>query len=220
MRAWARSMRLILLAALIAALPGCALLRLTPGEAPPSAAQQAAWDARVAQLAAIDRFTLQGRVASGALGFKADLRWKQHADGRYEMRVAGPFGARAAELAGDAREVTVRTGEGVTSLTTDPETWLQQALGVRLPVSGLRWWALGLPAPGSEHHVLLDPAQGRALRIAQNGWTLDYLEYRRSATLDLPRRIEARNGDTRVLVLADQWTQLPPTSAAPATQTP
>jgi outer membrane lipoprotein LolB len=204
--------RLLILAATLAALPGCALLRPQPGSTPASAAQQAAWQERVALLSPIDRFTLTGRVASGALGFKADLRWKQHADGRFEMRVAGPFGARAAELAGDLQQVTVRTGDNAATVTTDPEAWLQQALGVRLPVNGLRWWALGLPAPGTEHQILLDPAHGRALRIVQNGWELDYLEYRAANALDLPRRIEARNGDTRVLVLADQWTQLPSSS--------
>lgn len=171
----------------------------------------AGWHARVAQLTPVDRFTVQGRVASGALGFKADLRWRQHADGRFEMRVSGPFGARAAELAGDAVEVRVRTGEDATTVTTDPEAWLEQALGVRLPVRGLRWWALGLPAPETENRLRLDPA-GRAMQIVQNGWELNYPEYRVVGELDLPRRIEARNGDTRVLVLADSWSGL----AAPA----
>ena len=61
------------LAVLIAILPGCALMH--PGDAgmAPSAEQAAAWEQRVALLSPIDRFTLQGRVASGALGFKADL---------------------------------------------------------------------------------------------------------------------------------------------------
>lgn len=196
-------------------LPGCALLRPQVDPGPASAAQSAAWQERVALLSPIDRFVLQGRVASGALGFKADLRWKQHPDGRFEMRVAGPFGARAAELAGDAQVVRVRTGDDATTVTTDPEVWLEQALGVRLPVRGLRWWALGLPAPGSHSDVLIDPATGRALRIVQSGWELDYAEYRVADSRDLPRRIEARNGDTRVLVLADQWSELPPAPAAP-----
>lgn len=209
-------LRLLILAALLAALPGCALLRPQPGTAPANTAQQAAWQERVARITPIDRFTMQGRVAGGALGFKADLRWKQHADGRFEMRVAGPFGARAAELAGDALQVTVRTGHDAATVTTDPEAWLEQALGVRLPVRGLRWWVLGLPAPDSAHDILLDPVNGRALRIAQNGWELSYLEYRNADSLDLPRRIEARNGDTRVLVLADRWSQLPVPPAAPA----
>lgn len=208
-------MRRILIAALIAALPGCALLRPQVEGTPASTAQSAAWEQRVALLSPVDRFVLQGRVASGALGFKADLRWKQHPDGRFEMRVAGPFGARAAELAGDTQEVRVRTGDDATTITTDPEAWLERALGVRLPVRGLRWWALGLPAPESHSDVLIDPASGRALRIVQNGWELDYAEYRLADSRDLPRRIEARNGDTRVLVLADQWSQLPPLNPAP-----
>jgi outer membrane lipoprotein LolB len=208
-------MRLILIAALIAVLSGCALLRpheALPGQ-PIDGPQAPAWQARVAQLSPIDRFVLNGRVASGALGFKADMRWKQYPDGHFEMRVAGPFGARAAELSGDAYEVRVRTGDDRPVVTADPEAWLEQALGVRLPVSGLRWWALGLPAPEAPSEVRLDPETGRALRIAQNGWELDYLEYRAAydnGGPDLPRRIEARNGDTRVLVLADQWSQLPP----------
>lgn len=205
-------LRALLLAALIAALPGCALHGPSPAGAAPNAQQLEAWNARLAQLAPIDRFVLQGRVASGSIGFKADLRWKQHADGRFELRLAGPFGARAAQLEGDAQQVRVRTGDADSSaeVTTDPEAWLEQALGVRLPVSGLRWWALGLPAPGEPNQVLLDPVHGRALRIVQNGWELDYPEYRAvPARFELPRRIEARNGSTRVLVLADQWSQLP-----------
>lgn len=208
-------MRLILIAALIAVLSGCALLRPrddAPGQ-PIDGPQGPAWQARLRLLSPIDRFVLQGRVASGALGFKADMRWKQHPDGRFEMRLAGPFGARAAELSGDAYAVRVRTGEDQPVVTTDPEAWLEQALGVRLPVSGLRWWALGLPAPDTRSQVRLDPHSGRALRIAQNGWELDYVEYRAASEgggPELPRRIEARNGDTRVLVLADQWSQLPP----------
>jgi outer membrane lipoprotein LolB len=209
------STRRVLATALIAVLlQGCALLRPRLDAAPANAAQSAAWQERVALLTPVDRFTLQGRVASGALGFKADMRWKQFADGRFEMRVAGPFGARAAELAGDAQQVRVRTGEDITTVTTDPETWLEKALGVRLPVRGLRWWALGLPDPASHSEVVIDPANGRALRIVQNGWELHYAEYRVADSRDLPRRIEASNGDTHVLVLADQWSQLPPPPAA------
>lgn len=203
--------RLLVLAACLAALPGCALLRPQAAEREaPSAQMLAAWHARLAQLGPVDRFVVQGRVASGAIGFKADLRWKQHADGRFEMRVSGPFGARAAELSGDAEQVQVRTGDEASTLTTDPETWLEQALGVRLPVRGLRWWALGLPAPDSANQLQLDSV-GRAVQIVQNGWELNFPEYRVVGALDLPRRIEARNGDTRVLVLADSWSGLVPT---------
>lgn len=202
---------LLILAVMVTSLSGCALFRPQPAEVPQSAASRAAWNERVARLQTVHQFTLQGRVASGALGFKADLRWKQFDDGRFEMRLAGPFGAGAAELAGDAHYVRVRTGD-TTSTTTDPEGWLQQALGVRLPVTGLRWWVLGVPAPDTEHQLVLD-ASGRASRIVQNGWELSYPEYSTLTPLDLPRRIEASNGDTRVLVLADTWSGMQPASS-------
>ncbi|MGQ0529147.1 MAG: lipoprotein insertase outer membrane protein LolB [Panacagrimonas sp.] len=204
-------LRALILAATLVALPGCALLRSLPGDLPDGAASpavQAQWNMRINELHHLDQFVLQGRIASGALGFKADLRWKQMRGGRFELRLAGPFGAGAAELSGDARKVQVRTGDDAPVVTAHPEAWLEEALGVRLPVSGLRWWVMGLPAPGHDKKVVLD-SEGRALRIVQNGWELDYPEYRRSGDLDLPRRIEARNGDTRVLVLADSWGGLP-----------
>ncbi|MGQ0699445.1 MAG: lipoprotein insertase outer membrane protein LolB [Panacagrimonas sp.] len=207
--------RAFVLAVIVAALSGCALLRPRSVETPPhSPASLAAWNVRVVQLQKLSRFTVQGRVASGALGFKADLRWKQYENGRFEMRLAGPFGAGAAELSGDARRVQVRTGEDETITTADPEAWLEQQLGVRLPVTGLRWWALGLPEPNAKHQVVLDTS-GRALRIVQNGWELNYPEYRVEPPLDLPRRIEAVNGDTRVLLLADAWSGFAPSPLIP-----
>jgi outer membrane lipoprotein LolB len=200
----------LLLAALLVALSGCALQPRTRTE-PASPTQLAAWEQRSASLGLLDRFDLGGRVASGAIGFKADLRWSQSADGQFRLRLSGPFGARAAELAGDDHQVRVRTGTDAPELVTDPETWLEQALGCRIPVSGLRWWARGLPAPGIQNAIELDGA-GRASRIVQSGWDLSYVTYQAVDGLDLPRRIEARNGDTRVLLLVDRWSGL---AAAP-----
>jgi outer membrane lipoprotein LolB len=193
-------------AALLAALSGCAPLAQRPAAPPVSAAQQQAWTQRQQQLAHVDHFTVIGRVASSALGFKADLRWKQNPDGTFAMRVAGPFGARAAELSGDPSYVQVRTGED-TTFTTDPEAWLAQAIGCRIPVLGLRWWALGLPSPGRTDDLVLD-RDGRAAFIRQNGWELAYTEYAAAEGFDLPRRIEAKSGDTRVLLIADRWSDV------------
>ncbi|HKY90584.1 MAG TPA: lipoprotein insertase outer membrane protein LolB [Nevskiaceae bacterium] len=196
------------IAALLAALSGCAPLAQRPDAPPVNPAQQQAWQQRSERLAQVDRFTVTGRVASSALGFKADLRWKQNPDGTFAMRVAGPFGARAAELSGDPSWVQVRTGDD-TTYTADPEAWLAQAIGCRIPVIGLRWWALGLPSPGTTDDLVLD-ASGRAAFIRQNGWELAYTEYAAADGLDLPRRIEAKSGDTRVLLIADRWTDLAP----------
>ena len=190
------------------ALSGCAVLRNpVTGTTAPSPTLLAAWQAHAEDVSQIESFTVLGRAASSAIGFKADLRWKQKVDGSFEMRVAGPFGARAAELSGDLDQVQVRIGDEPKESTADPEAWLRKALGVPLPVAGLRWWALGLPAPNSHYDMLLNQ-DGRALRIIQNGWELDFPDYRDAGPYTLPRRIDARNGDTRVIVLADRWAGL------------
>ncbi|WP_420465198.1 lipoprotein insertase outer membrane protein LolB [Panacagrimonas sp.] len=201
--------RALVLTVCLAVLPGCALLRTPPPEPASGGQVQRLWLQRANLLSVVTTFTVQGRVASSAVGFKADLRWKQFADDHFEMRVAGPFGARAAELSGTPERVRVRTGQDQPEVTTDPEIWLQEAIGVRLPVRGLRWWALGLPDPAAPHQLSLDAA-GRALRIEQNGWVLDYIEYLPGGLLALPRRIDASDGNTRVIVLADQWRELAP----------
>lgn len=209
--------RLLLLAVCLAALSGCALLRPAPPPETVTPQARAAWEQRQARLSQVDGFVVQGRVASSAVGFRADLRWRQFADDRFDMRLSGPFGAGAAELSGSADHILVRQGDQPPQLATDPEAWLERALGVRLPVRGLRWWALGLPDPAVPHHLQLD-AEGRIQYLAQADWELVYLEYRSQDGIDLPRRIDARSGDTRVIVLADRWEALALPSGDPATE--
>lgn len=197
--------RAIAVALCAAAISGCALFRPAPvGTAAPSPRLLAAWQSHAQLVSSVESFTVLGRAASSAIGFKADLRWKQNPDGSFAMRVAGPFGARAARLSGTRDAVVVRVGQEQAESTRDPEAWLEQALGVRLPVAGLRWWALGLPSPDSHYDLLLNP-DGRALRIVQDGWELDYPDYREAEQFTLPRKIVARNGETRLIVLADRW---------------
>lgn len=207
--------RLLILAASAAVLAGCASWTPRPPATPPSAQAERAWAQRRDALAIIEQFVVHGRVASSAIGFRADLRWKQTADEHFEMRLAGPFGAGAAELSGSADYILVRSGQEPPQLARDPEAWLEQTLGVRLPVRGLRWWALGLPDPNAPFRLQLDE-QGRVQLLNQHDWELAYLEYRPHDGIDLPRRIDARSGDTRVIVLADRWEALTPSPAQPS----
>lgn len=189
----------------LAGLGGCVSTGAPPR--PDTVSPEAAWQAHAAQLARIDRFLLNGRIASAELDLRADLRWRQSADGRFELRLAGPFGAGAVELRGDPTLVEVRSSQG-SQLTSDPEGWIRQRYGWTLPIAGLRYWTLGLPAPGTPAQQRLDD-NGRLAALTQNGWTIDYSEYRRQGEYDLPRRFEARNGRVRLKLLIDRWEELP-----------
>lgn len=177
----------------------CATLQPAPVDQARSAAK---WRAHHDTLASITHFTLNGRAASG-LGVKADLRWQQYADGHFEIRIAGPFGAGAVAISGTPYDVEIRTKDGVEH-TDDPQAWLFQRAGWTLPIAGLRWWVLGLPAPDAPAQIELD-AQGQLATLTQAGWTLQYDEYQDVAGVALPRRFEAKNEQITLKLIADQW---------------
>jgi len=181
-------------------LQGCFLLKH-------SEQSQLAWEARRARLVQIDRFTLQARVSSGGLfGVKGNLHWRQTPEA-FDMRVAGPFGVGAANISGRGREVEIRTAKRH-FVTQDPEGDLKSRLGWTFPVSHLRYWVLGQPAPGSRAEFEFDRG-GRIVTIAQDGWTIEFDEYQRAGALELPRKFEVANAEIRLKVVVDAWSGLP-----------
>ena len=194
-------------AALLAAAPMLLSACAATMPARQAPAGEAQWSLHQASLQPIDRFLMSGRVTSAELSLRADLRWREDADGRYELRLSGPFGAGAVELRGDAQGVEVRNSDG-SQYTSDPEGWIRARYGWTLPIKGLRHWALGLPIPGAPSQRMLDDS-GRLATLAQNGWTLSYTEYRAQNGYDLPRRFEADNGQVKLKLLIDRWDELP-----------
>ena len=164
------------------------------------------WQHHQAQLQAIRDFVLSGRIAElGLTGNRADLKWTQKA-AHFEVRVSGPLGVGALLLSGVPDAVTIRTKDGVLQ-TRDPSDFMQQQLGWSLPVARLRYWVLGLPAPGSAPSLLLD-AQGRAATLQQDGWNMQYLEYQTVGALALPRKLEMADGTHSFRLVIDQWSDL------------
>jgi len=166
------------------------------------------WEARSAQLGTVDRFLMQARGSYGRLmPVKADLRWQQNADNSFELRVAGPFGIGATTINGTPDNVQVRTKSG-TYQSNNPEQWIQDKMGWTLPISGLRFWILGMPSPHSDADIDLD-SEGRVLTLEQDGWTLSYTEYQKAGDYQLPRKFDVSNKDVKLKVVVDSWADLP-----------
>lgn len=184
-------------------LGGCSILKPKPGKS------ELAWEARRELLTRIDRFTLEARVSSGGIfGVKGNLVWRQLPE-RFDMRVAGPFGIGAATISGRGREIEIRTSKR-TIKTSDPERDLHDRLGWTFPVAHLRYWVLGVPAPGSSADVEFDDA-GRLVSLEQDDWTLEVDEYQNVGRLELPRKFEVANDEVRIKVVIDRWADLPQT---------
>jgi outer membrane lipoprotein LolB len=186
--------------ALTAWLAGCT----TPPAMTP-AAQNAAWAARQPELARLTRWQAIGRIGviNGQDGWHANFQWAQQ-QAEYRIDLIGPLGQGRVLVQGDGREVNVQTQDGQHWTAPDPDALLEQTLGVRLPVGGLRYWIRGLPEPGPTT-VLQTDANGRLTRLEQNGWAIDYPAYAPAAPYELPARIVAQRQDLSVKLVIEQW---------------
>ena len=67
---------------------------------------------------------------------------------------------------------------------------LEQRLGFALPLAELRWWLLGIPAPG-EASVDADAASGEIRGFLQNGWHVSINSRAPALGFALPQRLTA-----------------------------
>ena len=194
-------------------LAGCASV---PGTAPEGAPNEAAWQARSAQLQKLSDWELQGRVGivSGQHGGSGSMDWRQQG-AQVAFSFRGPFGAGALEVRGDAQALRVRSSHGDDFLTTDPEKDFAVRFKVPLPVLSMRYWMLGLPDPDAPFAKTVD-AHGQLVTLAQRGWQVDYQDYAEFGGYDLPTRLLIRRDDTRIKVAVNDWLVGPAISNTPA----
>lgn len=182
----------------LALLAGCAAVPQRPASPAPTAAELAA-------LAQLTDFALAGRVAvhSGAEGFSASFDWREAA-GRGTLAVRGPFGAGAARITRSDQRVVIESGSDAALEVAAPFTELDAALTARLgfplPLAPLRYWILGVPAPGL-------PSEGSASRFRQADWDVACADYARVAGAPgpLPGRLVLTRATTRIRVVIDRW---------------
>jgi outer membrane lipoprotein LolB len=188
-------LRLILFVLAAAVVAGCASL---PSEEPGSLSGTPASAER------LKHFALSGRIAvkQGETGQYGNLRWERSLDGD-ELTLLTPLGQVAAVLKQDMRGVSLTLGDRQYS-AVDGEALTQEVLGYTLPVNGLGYWILGQPSPDSPADVQRRP-NGTAIKLAQNGWQIDYPEYVEVTGTLVPRRVLLRRGDLDLKLVIDTW---------------
>jgi len=164
-----------------------------------------AWPVRRAELQSLQSFDLHGRVAvsSGDEGFSARLRWNQAA-GRSEIALDGPLGVGGVRITSDGEQLTVINSKGETLDRDAAQAEMHARLGFEPPIAQLRYWMLGVPAPGGEPHETVDP-EGRLLVLEQDGWHVDYSDYRVALAESVPARVTLTRGPLRVRLIVDGW---------------
>ena len=207
-----RRRRLLAAGALALLLPGCSGAPgrrgglLSSPEIPPGDVLER-WRA-TARLAA--RTTTGGgnRSGSGGGSWSGTLDWRQERDD-FRLRLSGPFGQGALEVAGRPGEVELTTARGERRSARTPEALFLQELGWDLPASSLRHWITARARPGVPVEEWALDEEGRLASLAQQGWLVEYA-YRgssrtRSRRHDLPDRITLRGEGAVVRIAIRDW---------------
>lgn len=149
-------------------------------------------------------FAFNGRIAirQEERRESAAVRWVQR-DGTDEILLLAPLGQTVARIVRNAEQVTLEA-DGQRYVADDPETLMQQVLGWRLPLSGLRYWVMALPSPAGESRIERD-AGGQMSLLQQQGWTIRYDRYAAAGAEALPLRLTLRREGIEVRLVIDEW---------------
>lgn len=190
---------------LLIALFGCAA---APQDRPDD--PQAAWERRQVILTRQQTWALSGKLAVHAEqeGWFAGLNWWQDGE-QFQVDLKDSFGRIVARIEGDENEVALTQQDGSKITAATPEQLTRELYGWTLPLSGLRYWVLGAPAPGDdstqrEEHRVLDN-YGRLTELHQAGWIVEYQQYQDLEPVALPEKISVSGHDLRLKLIVEEW---------------
>lgn len=183
----------------------CCLVGCATQPTPPST-ETLSWKSRKQSLANLNAFEANGKIgfSDGQQGGHASVEWRQqHSD--YFIHLYGPLGSGSVQIVGQANQVYLIQSNGQKIMAKTPEDLVQQAFGWTIPVSGLRYWLRGLPAPGSSPQQMQFDPQNRITQLVQNGWTVHYQTYQSQNGVDVPHKLTLKNGNIRLKFIFNQW---------------
>lgn len=163
------------------------------------------WETRRVVLGELREWQFKGRIAvkAGDEGFNGKFNWSQRND-TFSATVGGPLGIGTVRIEGDGRSVVLTDKDGIQTVLNDAELDLRYRYGWTIPVTSLRYWALGVPDPATGAVTEIDD-EGRLSRLLQSNWKVDISSYREGGGQQMPRILTATNPDTRVRMVIDQW---------------
>jgi len=150
-------------------------------------------------------FAFNGRVAVRHQGERtsAGVHWTHHGSSQDEILLLAPLGQTVARIFSNSEGVLLEAS-GKQYFDRDAESLTEQVLGWHLPLSGMRYWVLALPAAGSEA-VIERSENGQVKVLRQDGWEINYTRYATEAADSLPLRMTLQRADMEMQLLIDEW---------------
>jgi len=147
----------------------------------------------------LESWSFEGRLALTGKNdsWSANINWG-HKPNDEKIKLSGPLGqgTTVIQLTGDL--VTIDRGDGQAQTSTQPEQFINQQLGMFVPVHSLRYWVVGLPEPTS---AFVETPTG----FKQAGWLIDYKQMQPVDNQSMPHKITVTNEQVKLKLIIDQW---------------
>ncbi len=185
-------MRKILLLMGILALPACSTISTTPEIAyQPTTVQNELYD--------LQRWAFEGRIAITGKNdaWSANINW-EHSPTEDLIKLSGPLGQGGALIQLNASGVTIDQGGGDVKSSTDVENFINQQVGLAVPVNSLRYWVVGLPDKSQTAGTIENGFE-------QVGWKNQYKTMQPVGSYVLPRNMTVTSETVKLKLFIDQW---------------
>jgi len=147
----------------------------------------------------LKQWSFEGRLALTGQNdsWSANISW-DHNLGTEKIKLSGPLGQGAVLIQLAGRVVTVDHGDGKVETSTEPEQFINQQLGMFVPLHSLRYWVVGLPEPS---RAFEETAAG----FKQAGWLNEYKQMQLANKEAMPRKMTVMNEQVKVKLIIDHW---------------
>jgi outer membrane lipoprotein LolB len=117
----------------------------------------------------------------------ASLDWQQTGE-QSQLRLSGPLGVGSTEIHNEGALLSVKR-DGIERLyPADAAPWLPGGTLLPVPVDSIEHWLRGVPDP-EQPVTALETDNALARRIEQNGWVVEYSDYKDTQGLAMPARL-------------------------------
>jgi len=147
----------------------------------------------------LDNWLFNGRLVITGQNdsWSANINWKHVVD-KEEIKLSGPLGQGATVIKLSDDLVSVDRGNGKVQTSEQPEEFINQQLGVFVPIKSLRYWVIGLPEPSQS---FVDTSDG----FTQEDWLVRYAQMQAVNGQSMPRKITVSNSRVKLKLIIDQW---------------
>jgi outer membrane lipoprotein LolB len=183
--------RLFFVVYLAAWVSGCALVSVEPAMQYSRVSREHLYDLR--------QWSFEGRLAltSAHDSWSANISWDHNA-ATEKIKLSGPLGQGTVLIQLSDQTVSVDHGDGKVETSAEPEQFINQQLGMFVPLHSLRYWVIGLPEP-------VKAFEETASGFKQSGWISEYKEMQLASNETMPRKMTVVNEQVKVKLIIDQW---------------